>query len=131
LNKKVMKLCSEETLIPVCPSSWGMSTPRVPSEIADGDGRMFWMAKAGNEQKREDVTEYFIKGAQEVLKIAKTMGIKKAILKARSPSCGFGSIYDGTFSGKTKRGNGVTSEILVRNGVSVLTEEDILTKEDI
>jgi len=50
----------------------------------------------------EDVTEYFIKGAQEVLKIAKTMGIKKAILKARSPSCGFGSIYDGTFREKPK-----------------------------
>jgi len=59
------------------------------------------------------------------------MGIKKAILKARSPSCGFGSIYDGTFSGKTKRGNGCNFGILVRNGVSVLTEEDILTKEDI
>jgi len=110
----------------------GCPTPRVPSEIADGDGADVLDGKSRVMNKNgEDVTEYFIKGAQEVLKIAKTMGIKKAILKARSPSCGFGSIYDGTFSGKTKRGNGVTSEILVRNGVSVLTEEDILTKEDI
>jgi len=133
LNKKVMKLCSEETLIPVCPEQLGgCPTPRVPSEIADGDGADVLDGKSRVMNKNgEDVTEYFIKGAQEVLKIAKTMGIKKAILKARSPSCGFGSIYDGTFSGKTKRGNGVTSEILVRNGVSVLTEEDILTKEDI
>ncbi|CDG34828.1 protein of unknown function DUF523 [Acetivibrio thermocellus BC1] len=128
-----MKLCSEETLIPVCPEQLGgCPTPRVPSEIADGDGADVLDGKSRVMNKNgEDVTEYFIKGAQEVLKIAKTMGIKKAILKARSPSCGFGSIYDGTFSGKTKRGNGVTSEILVRNGVSVLTEEDILTKEDI
>lgn len=133
MNKKVMKLCSEETLIPVCPEQLGgCPAPRVPSEIADGDGADVLDGKSRVMNKNgEDVTEYFIKGAQEVLKIAKTMGIKKAILKARSPSCGFGSIYDGTFSGKTKRGNGVTSEILVRNGVSVLTEEDILTKEDI
>lgn len=126
-NSEVLKLLSKETLIPVCPEQLGgCPTPRHPVEIIDGDGagvldgRSRVMTKSG-----EDVTDRFIKGAQEVLKIAQTMCIKKAVLKARSPSCGFGSIYDGTFSGKTKKGNGVTSEILKRNGVSILSEEGI------
>jgi len=121
LNKKVMKLCSEETLIPVCPEQLGgCPTPRVPSEIADGDGAdVFGWQKQGNEQKRGRCDRIFYKRGAKSTKDCKNHGIKKAILKARSPSCGFGSIYDGTFSGKTKRGNGVTSEILVRNGVSV------------
>jgi len=127
LNSKVVELGSKETLIPVCPEQLGgCPTPRVPSEILDGDGADVLDGKSRVMTKNgEDVTEHFIKGAQEVLNIARTMGVKKAILKARSPSCGFCSIYDGTFSGKTKKGNGVTSELLIRNGISVLSEEDI------
>lgn len=127
LNNKVLKLLSEDTLIPICPEQLGgCPTPRIPAEIVGGDGGDVLDAKGRVMTKNgEDVTEYFIKGAREVLKIAQAMGIEKAILKARSPSCGVCSIYDGTFSGKTKNGNGVTSEILKRNGVSILTEEDI------
>ncbi|GAE88167.1 hypothetical protein JCM21531_1592 [Acetivibrio straminisolvens JCM 21531] len=127
LNSKVLELLSKETLIPVCPEQLGgCPTPRVPSEIVDGDGADVLDGKARVMTKNgEDVTEYFIRGAREVLKIAQSMGIEKAIMKARSPSCGFCSIYDGTFSGKTKSGNGVTTEILKRNGISVLTEEDV------
>ncbi len=127
LNNKVLNLLSEDTLIPICPEQLGgCPTPRIPAEIVGGDGADVLDAKGRVMTKNgEDVTEYFIKGAREVLKIAQAMGIEKAILKARSPSCGVCSIYDGTFSGKTKKGNGVTSEILKRNGVSILTEEDI------
>jgi uncharacterized protein YbbK (DUF523 family) len=71
----------------------------------------------------EKVTGQFIKGAQEVLKIASLVGAKEAILKSKSPSCGCGEIYDGSFSGKLIKGNGVTTEILIRNGISVSTEK--------
>ena len=72
----------------------------------------------------DDATKEFLKGAYETLKIAKECGAKIAILKSRSPSCGFGKIYDGTFSGNKKDGNGVTAELLTRNGIKVYTEED-------
>lgn len=126
-DKEVLKLLSRESLIPVCPEQLGgCSTPRPPVEIVEGDGGGVLdgvskvMTKDGY-----DATDNFIKGANEVLKLAQMMNIKKAILKARSPSCGSCSIYDGTFSGKTKKGSGVTAEILERNGITVLSEEDL------
>jgi uncharacterized protein YbbK (DUF523 family) len=72
----------------------------------------------------KDVTKYFEKGAKEVLKICKILKIKKAILKQRSPSCGSGQIYDGTFSGKIIKGDGVTTKLLKKNGIEVFTEEN-------
>lgn len=62
---------------------------------------------------------------QQVLQIAKLYGIKSAILKQRSPSCGCGQIYDGTFSGTIIEGDGVTAKLLKENGIEVLTEEDL------
>jgi len=109
----------------VCPEQLGgCPTPRDPCEIAGGDGgdvldgRCAVISWTG-----ADMTEKFIKGAYETLKIAKACGAKKAILKARSPSCGAGRIYDGTFSGKTIPGNGVAAELLIRNGIEVYSEE--------
>ena len=129
-NEKLLKLAGEGKAIPVCPEQLaGCPTPRDPCEIAgsDGgdvlDGRCVVISRNG-----ADMTEKFIKGAEETLKIAKVCGVKKAILKARSPSCGTGQIYDGTFSGKTVPGNGVTAELLIRNGIEVYSEE---TMEDI
>ncbi len=72
-----------------------------------------------------NVSEQFIKGAKEVLSVAKLMDVKMALLKARSPSCGKGNIYDGTFSGTLKNGNGVTTDLLQENGVKVITEDEI------
>jgi uncharacterized protein YbbK (DUF523 family) len=72
-----------------------------------------------------DVTENFKRGAKEVLKIAKLFGISEAILKQGSPSCGCGRIYNGTFSGKTIKGDGVTTALLKKNGIRVITEEDL------
>ena len=71
-----------------------------------------------------DLTKQFIKGAEEVLKIAKTLNIKKVIFKQRSPSCGCGQIYDGTFTKTVRKGNGISAALLRRNGINVITEED-------
>jgi uncharacterized protein YbbK (DUF523 family) len=116
-NRKVIMLLKAETLIPVCPEQLGgLPTPREPAEIR-GE-RVF--TRSG-----KDVTENFERGAGEVLKIAKLYGIKEAIMKQGSPSCGSGRIYDGTFSGKTIRGDGITAAVLKENGIKVITEEDL------
>lgn len=76
-------------------------------------------------RKGEDVTENFIKGANETLYLAKLFNCQYAILKERSPSCGFGRIYDGTFSGNLVDGNGITADLLVKNGIEVIGESQI------
>jgi uncharacterized protein YbbK (DUF523 family) len=116
-NGKAISLSREEILLPVCPEQLGgLSTPREPAEQK---GKKVFM-KSGR-----DVSENFEKGAKQILKIAKLYGIKEAILKQRSPSCGCGQIYDGTFSGKIINGDGVTSSLLKKNGIKVITEEDL------
>ena len=117
LNKKVRELSKKVILIPVCPEQLGgLPTPREPAEQR-GDKVI---TKSG-----KDITENFVKGAKEVLKIAKIFGAKEAILKQKSPSCGCGKIYDGTFSGKVIKGDGVTASLLKRNRIRVITEEDL------
>lgn len=127
INKEIFKLFKEGKAIPVCPEQLGgQSTPRAAHEIVNGtgagvlDGKCRVLGPAGD----DDVTEEFIRGAKETLSIAKECGAKVAILKARSPSCGHGMIYDGTFSGNKIAGNGVTAELLERNGLKVYTEDD-------
>ncbi|MEM1539880.1 MAG: DUF523 domain-containing protein [Candidatus Bathyarchaeia archaeon] len=117
LNEKVIKLLKTEILIPVCPEQLGgLPTPREPAEIRNG----IVITKSG-----KDVTENFKRGAEEALKIAKLFGIKEAVLKQGSPSCGCGRIYDGTFSGKTVKGDGITAALLKKHGIKVATEEDL------
>ena len=117
LNKKVRELSKKVILIPVCPEQLGgLPTPREPAE--QRGNKVF--TKSG-----KDITENFVKGAKEVLKITKIFGAKEAILKQKSPSCGCGKIYDGTFSGKVIKGDGVTASLLKRNRIRVITEEDL------
>jgi uncharacterized protein YbbK (DUF523 family) len=116
-NRKVIMLLKVETLIPVCPEQLGgLPTPREPAEIR-GE-RVF--TRSG-----KDVTENFKRGAKEVLKIAQLYGIKEAIMKQGSPSCGCGEIYDGTFSSKTIKGDGVTTALLKKNGIKVISEKEL------
>jgi len=125
-NEAVVALAKQQKLIPVCPEELGgLPIPRPPSEIKGGDGAdvLAGKAKVVNQQG-EDVTPYFLKGAAEVLKIAQAHNAKKAVLKARSPSCGRGEIYDGTFSGKTRPGDGVTTAMLKQHQIEVVTEKD-------
>lgn len=125
--KEVKDLSNSFELIDVCPEVLGgLPIPRPHSEIRGGDGKDVLEGKAKVLNERgEDVTEYFIKGAQTVLKIVKKNKIKFAIMKARSPSCGSKWIYDGSFSSTLKKGDGVTTALLKENGVSVYTEEEI------
>lgn len=125
-NEILMKLASEGKVIPVCPEQLGgCPTPRSQSEVTGGTGADVLCGRCSvTSREGRDVSEYFVKGAEETLKLALACGVKKAVLKARSPSCGFGKIYDGTFSGVLKDGNGVAAELLSRNGIEVFSEEN-------
>ncbi len=128
LNEKVMSLFQQGKAVLVCPEQMGgLCTPRPPCEILGGTGAEVLDGRCrvvGNDGK-DDVTDEFIKGAEETLRIAKECGAELAILKSRSPSCGHGTIYDGSFTGTRIIGNGVAAELLERNGIRVITEEDM------
>lgn len=127
LNKNAVRLLEEGKAIIVCPEQLGgLSTPRPPHEIVGGAGAEVLDRKAKVISiEGRDGTEQFIKGAEATLEIARKVNADIAILKAKSPSCGKGKIYDGSFSGIKKDGNGVTSELLIRNGIKVYTEEEL------
>ena len=111
-NSEIVALFKSGGAIPVCPEVMGgMPTPRPASEMMPGGG-----VKNVN---GEDVSACFQKGAEETLRICRLYGITRALLKSRSPSCGRGCIYDGTFSGRTRAGNGITAELLLQNGIAV------------
>lgn len=115
--KELEELKAKYNLIPICPEIYGgLKTPRNPAERVEDKV----LTNNG-----EDVTENYVKGAKEILKLAKFYNCKYAILKERSPSCGFGRIYDGTFSKTTKDGNGVTADLLAKNGVKIIGESKI------
>lgn len=117
LNGAILALAKAHTLIPVCPEQLGgLATPRPPAE-RQGDRVI---SAAG-----EDVTEPYRKGAQTVVEIAKLSHVALAIMKARSPSCGYGVIYDGTFTGTRISGSGVAAELLSESGIPVFTEEEL------
>lgn len=113
-NEQVLGLMEAYNLIPVCPEQLGgMETPREPAERKGTSV----VNKAGR-----DVTAFFKQGAEETLKIGQLYGCKRAILKERSPSCGYGMIYDGSFLGKKIPGSGVAAMLLEENGISVIGE---------
>lgn len=130
LSPKVLELVSELELVPFCPEEMGgLSTPREPSEIQEGTGKDVLLGKARILNKKgEDVTEQFVKGAMAILELAKEHSCKAAIMKANSPSCGCGRIYDGSFSGKLREGSGVCAQLLMDNGIAVMTENDFKEK---
>ncbi len=115
-------------LVPVCPERLGgLLTPRKPAEIIGGEGHNI-LSGQGTIQTRtgHDVTSFFINGAHKTLEIAKREGVGRAILKSKSPSCGCGSIYDGSFSGKLKTGDGVTAALLKKEGITCQTSEEFV-----
>ena len=111
------RLAERHTLVPVCPEQLGgLPTPRPPAErrgdwVVTGDGA--------------DVTEQYRRGAEEALRLCRQLGCGAAVLKERSPSCGRGEIYDGTFSGRLAAGDGVTASLLLDSGVPVYGESQI------
>lgn len=126
-SERAIELLKDETLIPVCPEQLGgLPTPRAPQEIQGRAGEDVLKGKCRvMNTSGEDITPEFIRGAEETLRMAKLFKVSQFIGKSRSPSCGFGEIYDGTFSGKPIEGDGVTTALLRRNGIKVITEEDL------
>ena len=115
-DESVIELVRSGEALPVCPEMLGgLPCPRIPCERI-ADGRV--VAADGT-----DRTEAFTSGAAEVLRLARLYGCDRAVLKARSPSCGKGRIYDGTFTGTLTDGDGVTAELLEKNGIAVELRE--------
>ncbi|WP_282126745.1 DUF523 domain-containing protein [Marinifilum flexuosum] len=112
LSGKAIALCPEEL--------GGLSTPRTPCEIVKEDNQLKVMTK-----DRVDCTAQFLIGAEKVAEIAKILNCKQAILKANSPSCGFGMIYDGSFTGKKIKGKGLTAELLSKQGIEIKNETNM------
>ncbi len=113
----VLALAARHTLIPVCPEQLGgLATPRPPAERRDG----LVVTEDGG-----DRTMQYRRGAAETLRLYRLLGCEGAILKERSPSCGKGAIYDGTFSKTLVEGDGVTAELLRANGIPVYGESQL------
>ncbi|MCY1283168.1 hypothetical protein D9M68_328320 [compost metagenome] len=118
---------AEGRVVPLCPEvAGGLPTPRPPAEIPGGqgaavlDGTRPVLTDAG-----EDVSAAFLAGAGQALALVRAHGIRLAVLKARSPSCGNLENYDGSFSGRKVAGEGVTAALLQRAGVQVFNEEQL------
>lgn len=120
-DPEIQGLVARGIAIPICPeAAGGLPTPRPPAEISGGDGQDVLEGRARVvRQDGTDVTEAFLKGALSALSLAQKLGVKKAILKAHSPSCGVNFIYDGSFTGTLKEGMGVTAAILRREGIEL------------
>lgn len=125
LNESIKKLVDEGKAITVCPEQLGgLPTPRTPSEIVGGDGKDVLAGNANVMTKTgEDVTRFFVAGAEAALNMATGAHALMAILKAKSPSCGFGTIYDGTFTGGTREGRGIAATMFENAGIKVINEE--------
>lgn len=122
LAPQVVKLKEHFHLIPICPEAMGgLPTPRPPAE-RQGDRVVNNLG--------EDVTAQYEKGAEEAVKLAKCFSCRAAILKACSPSCGYGEIYDGSFSGTKILGSGVAAQRLRDEGLMILTEKEISARSD-
>lgn len=114
-------------IIPICPEvAGGLAVPRPPAEIVSGDGRR---VLAGHARVRtndgSDVTAAYVAGAEHAVELAMHYGARVAVLKSRSPSCGIGGVYDGTFTGTLTDGMGVTAAALSDRGVRVFDETQL------
>lgn len=116
-NDDVIKLKEQFDVVAVCPECFGgLKIPRLPNEIIDGRA----ISKDG-----KDFTAEYVKGARKTLYVAEECGAQYAVMKERSPSCGKGVIYDGTFSGALTNGNGIAADLLIKSGITVFGESEI------
>ena len=120
-NDKIEALVENGNALPVCPEVLGgLPVPRVRCELQiNSNGSPVITGEDGS-----DYTGPFTRGALIALEIAEKNGITQAILKSKSPSCGSGFIYDGTFSGKIAGGNGITADLFIKSGIKVFTEKN-------
>lgn len=124
-DDEVARLVAEGRAVLVCPEvDGGLGTPRPPAEIVGGDGADVLEGRARVVTAGGvDVTEAYVAGARRALAVAQRAGAATAILKSRSPSCGKGAVYDGSFSRSLRSGDGVTAALLSAHGITVVTEE--------
>ena len=114
-NEKAVDLFCRGECVAVCPEQLGgLTTPRIPAEI---------MGERVVNKEGQDVTRQFQKGVDEAVKLVQLSGCTQALLKARSPSCGCGEIYDGTFTYTVVEGDGLFAKKLKEIGIAVETEE--------
>lgn len=118
---------AEGRVVPLCPEvAGGLPTPRPPAEIPGGQGAQVLAGRARViAVSGEDVSEAFLAGAQLALALVRRHGIRVAVLKSGSPSCGNRLTYDGSFSGVKVPGEGVTTALLRREGVLVFSELEL------
>lgn len=123
LNPIFLEMLNKGEAVPICPEQLGgLSTPRVPAEIQkDKEGKIQVITK-----NNTNVTKEYFLGAERALKILKALEIDTVILKSKSPSCGYGKIYDGTFSKNLIEGNGITVDLLLKNNIKVINDEDYI-----
>ncbi len=126
-NERLKSELGADEWIPVCPEQLGgLPTPRPPAEIVGGNGDDVLKGKARViDVNGEDKTEVFLHGARRALQIAQAHGATHAILKSKSPSCGCGQTYDGSFAGNLTEGDGVTAALFRRHGIQIITEKDV------
>jgi uncharacterized protein YbbK (DUF523 family) len=115
--------------LPVCPEQLGgLPSPRIPAELEASADKVF----SGNgrivNKSGQDVTDNFIKGAREALRLAEVYQAPYAILKSKSPSCGVHQVYDGSFAGRLIAGRGLTAELFAKAGIGLVDEKEILRK---
>lgn len=111
------RLTERYALVPVCPEQLGgLETPRPPAERRGA----LVIADTGR-----DVTVQYLRGAAQTVRLAALLGCAKALLKERSPSCGSGAIYDGSFTGSLTAGDGVTAAALKEQGIAVFGESNV------
>lgn len=121
-NPELVELFKQGRAIPICPEVLGgLDIPRASCEKVCKDGETLVLNKNG-----EDCTSQFLEGARISTEIAKAVGVEHAILKSKSPSCGCGKVYDGTFTRQLVDGNGLTAEAFLANGIKVWNEDNYI-----
>ncbi len=121
-DPEIAALVENGLAVAVCPEQLGLlPTPRVPAELTGSGEEVLKLSARAVTRDGRDVTREFITGAYAALEIARSVNAEKAILKAKSPSCGCGQIYDGSFSGQLTEGDGVTAALFKTAGIRVET----------
>ena len=128
LVQALLEQLMPQQYISLCPEiAGGLNTPRPPAEIQYGSGKDVLDGKIPVvDLHGQDISTAFIQGANQALKVAQDFQATHAILKANSPSCGSGLIYDGSFTGTIMSGDGVTAALFKQHGIIVMSEKDFL-----